>query len=79
MTETKESVRGKRKAATRFEALAALTAMGVITAVLRCELDASQISAMTGFGATVFLACLGYSAALRGIDSYAHEVLKKSD
>lgn len=67
--------RGKRRAAFRFEILAMTIALGVLGSVMFGNLEAAILSTVTGFGATVFIASLGYAAALRGIDSYANEVV----
>jgi len=75
---TEEKVeRGKRRSALRFEIFATLIAAIIIDRMIRGDMDSATMSALTGFGSTIFLVCLGYAAALRGIDSYANEVVKR--
>ena len=68
--------RGKRKAAFRFELYAMMLAAFITLVIIRGEIDSAIKTMLSSFGTVVFLASLGYAAALRGIDSYANEVVK---
>lgn len=60
--ETKKE-RGKRRSAFRFELFAILVAIAGF-AMFWFDKD------VTSFASTIFIACLGYGASLRGMDAY---------
>lgn len=67
--ETKEQ-RGKRRSASRFEAIAILIAMTVIGVIIWGGVEDN--SPLVTFGATAFIGCLGYAASMRGADAWAN-------